>query len=743
MVLPAPSVPFRADGRLTVGSGVAAINDFALEIGGSPATGSVALTVAPQPRFDIALSTSRLDLDSWLPVLLRTGTTIAGVDMPIGLDFSAESAPLAGATLEHAKARFDLRDKDLVVRQASVVLPGQGRLQLSGHVVRDDPVHARFEGDAQLDAPLMRTTLRWLEEAMPGVLAPGLLADLPGGVLQRADVSAHVVTGGGEVWLSQLSGNVDDTPVFGTIGVKRGEPPAFTADLTVDRLSLGAWLPARPPALSDLSAFASRFDAELRLNIRHATFDGSTIDDLTLDTAIEAGGILLRRFEGNALGAHIVASGMLAGTGELSDGMLSIGTQHAIHLPEVLPSTWRGTPALWDGPAKLEVQAAGAPEALALKVRLSLADARLEATPTINLRSGEWNGTLTVRHPGARRLAVTLGLADQLGLTDLPGWLEEGSLSLVAHIAAAQGQFAVETFDLTAAALHASGTLALDQSGAEPHVTGLLYADALPLPPLNGSSDVPLPFGALHGWHGELRVEIGRLLAGARPVLRDTSAALTVANDTLRLDQFSANVDPGTLSGTFTIDAGSSPPALALQASLDNAAITGPLADAPVDLLSGRADGELQLSASGYSPAAILATLGGHTALMVVDGTMSGFDLLRTKQAVEHPDPMTAEATASSALSSGATGFDRLELSASLAHGDLSLDTGLLSAIAGEARFTGGASIASQSLDLRIAFQPALPDPPEIAIRLTGPLDRLHRTLDLANLARRMAELAH
>ena len=126
------------------------------------------------------------------------------------------------------------------------------------------------------------------------------------------------------------------------------------------------------------------------------------------------------------------------------------------------------------------------------------------------------------------------------------------------------------------------------------------------------------------------------------------------------------------------------------------------------------------------------------------DGTLSGFDMFRTKLAVDKPDPKTAEVAVSDALSTGATGFDRLELNASLAHGDVSLHTGLLSGIAGEARFTGGMNLATQALDIRIALQPALPNPPEIAIRLTGPLDHPNRTPELANLARWrwMAELA-
>ena len=64
----------------------------------------------------------------------------------------------------------------------------------------------RFDGDARLAAPVLRTTLRWLDAALPGTLPPRLLAALPDGVAQRAELSAHVVAGGGEVVLRRLAG---------------------------------------------------------------------------------------------------------------------------------------------------------------------------------------------------------------------------------------------------------------------------------------------------------------------------------------------------------------------------------------------------------------------------------------------------------------------------------------------------------------------------------------------------------
>ena len=95
----------------------------------------------------------------------------------------------------------------------------------------------------------------------------------------------------------------------GALGFKRGEPPVFTVDLSLDRLALDPWLPSHLPGLADLSRPVSGLDAELRLNIRHATLAGSTIEGLAVEAAIEAGNILLRRVEGTARGAHVVASG--------------------------------------------------------------------------------------------------------------------------------------------------------------------------------------------------------------------------------------------------------------------------------------------------------------------------------------------------------------------------------------------------------------------------------------------------
>ena len=729
ILLPAPSVPFRADGRLTIDNGLIAVDDLALEIGGSPASGEVALRIAPTQRLDLTLNAGRLDLDSWLPVMLNA----SGIEMPIGINVSAQAARLGGGLLEHVRVAIDLTGRDVVIRQASAVLPGNCGLQLTGRIDRDESAQLRFDGDARVGAPVLRTTLHWVEGALPDKLP-----QLPAGMWQHAALSAHVTAGARGIVLRQLVGKLDDAQVAGNLAYRRGEPPSLTAELSLDRLALDAWEPSRLLNPASLTSPMGGLDAELRLNVRHASLGTTPIDGLSVDAAIEAGNVQLRRAEGVARGMHFTVSGMLGG-GKLTDAKLSAETKDVAGVADLLPLSWQTGSALWHGPASLDIRAGGTPQALAADLRLDLADAQLEASPTVDLVSGRWNAAVALQHPGARRLIGALGPP---GLGGLPNWLGDGSLSLVAHLAGAPGRLSAEHFDLTAATLHTSGDLVLESRAGGPRVSGHIHADSITLPDPNVTSDVPLPVALLRGWQGDLALDIGELTGGSRLAMRDASARVSVSESKLTIDGFSAKLVSGAVSGGMSFDAASNPPSLAVQGGLNDVSVTGPLGAAPLDLLAGRVEGRLDVTASGFSPSAMLATLGGRAMLTVDDGTLSGLDLFRLKQAVQQSDPDKAQAAADDALQSGASGFDQLQLIGNVAHGDLGV-VGNLRGSSGEAHISGDVNLVNNMLDVRITLQPALPSPPEIAVHLTGPADQPTRVPELAGLARWMAALVH
>jgi hypothetical protein len=743
VLIPAPAIPFRADGRLSVGSGVAAVDDLMLEIGGSPAAGAVRLHFAQPQRLDIALAANRFDLDAWLPVLLRVETAIAASNVPIGVDIAAEAAPFAGGTVEHLRATYELTGNRLVLREASALLPGNGALRLRGRIDRIDAADPRFEGDARLEAPVLRTTLRWLAQAVPGGMLQTFVSRLPDGVAQRAELSAHVVAGSSDISVQRLSGALDDMRLSGDLEFKARYPPSLTADLSVDRLALDQWVPARLPELGDPVLPAITIDAAFRLNIRQAIWAGATFEGLTVDAAIDAGGVRLRRLEGATRGAMVIASGTLDRRGKLGNGKLSVVTRDATALAGLLPPDWRATPALWQGPAQLDMRAAGPLEKLAVELRLSLADARLEAHPNLDLVSGTWHSTFSLRHPAARQLAAALGLAEHHSLGDLPSLLGDGSLSLVAQIDGGAARLVVKEIDLAAAQVHAHGELAVDRQGVVSRLTGHLELDALALPLPDRGSDAPLPFGVLHGWAGDLRLGIGRLVVGGGPALTHVSGTLFVANDALRIENITAKFGTGTVSGSCAVNAAANPPSFVVGADLRDDTITSPLSNSAFDLLSGHADASVRLSASGYSPSAVLATLGGHATVRVNDGVASGFDLFRLKASLANPDAISAQAAANEALSRGTTGFDRLEFGATITHGDIVVDTGNLTGGAGAARLSGGMNLRTRVLEATIALRPAMPSAPEVTIHLSGPIDRPERASELAGLARWLAELPH
>jgi hypothetical protein len=736
LLLPTPAVPFRADGRLTVGSGLVAIDDLALELGGAPATGAVALRVAPNQRLDIALSAGRLDFAAWLPALLDAGTTVGGMDLPIGIDFSTASAELGGGTVQRVHATFDLAEGALLLREAEAVLPGNARLHLTGRVTRGEGSQQRFEGNAAFDAPVLRTTLRWLEGAAPGLL-PDTVERLPGAVLQHASVYAHVVADGSEVRLLQLGGNIDDSAVAGSIGFRNGKPPTIVAELSVGYVALDGWLPAWPLE-------PPHFDAALHLAIDAATLAGHDIRNAAIDGTIEDGTISLRHASAVVSRVILSAAGTLGKDGVVSNGAFTLEAADGARLRAALPQAWQATPALWQGPVKLAVQATGPPDALSMGIRLDLSDANLDARPVINLHNGQWNGELTIRHPGAPRFVSAIGLPERLGLPNLPQLLGDGSFSLTAQLSGTSNTVSAERFEMTAGDVRLAGRIALDASGALPRVSGQISTDALALPLPDGGSNVPMPVGILRGWTGELGVASGKLLIGSGPELHDVKATIAVTGDALRIEQLTAGLDGGTLTGSGVLNAAASPPLLVLQARLNGVAIGNPLIGPPVDLKSGAVSGSLDLSASGYSPATVLATLAGHIAVTISNGTLVGFDLPHMQTAMENPDAEALETAASDAMAGGTTAFDELQLAAVIDHGDLLLETARMKSASGEANASGDVNLPTQMMDLRIVLRPSASRPvPEIAIRLTGPLDHPQRTPELAGLARFVAERAH
>ena len=398
-LLPAPAVAWRAEGRLTAAGGLAVADELALDIAGSPARGAVALRVSPLPRLDLALTASRLDLDSWLPVLLhgRHG----GLDT--GIDLSAEAATLQGGTLRALRGAFDLGASGVAVRDVTAVLPGEASLRLTGSLGGAED-NRQFAGSAAIGLPDLRTTLHWLQAAH--LLAP---VTLPPEVLRAGELSAQVTADSRVLSLDGLTGTLDGTTVSGGLRVALGPHPELGMTVQLGRLELDPWLPAAPPSLPDIARLVSGYDLALHLQATHAGWRGMTADDVGLDVGAQAGRLTLTRLAGTVQGVHVAVSGSIGDAGRVTNGRVTVTAPQADALAQLLPARWALPSALFRGPISATLQAGGPPEQLALQLEVDLADAQLRRAAGAQPAGAElgWYGRATAS--GGAAAAGTAG----------------------------------------------------------------------------------------------------------------------------------------------------------------------------------------------------------------------------------------------------------------------------------------------------------------------------------------------
>jgi hypothetical protein len=281
-------------------------------------------------------------------------------------------------------------------------------------------------------------------------------------------------------------------------------------------------------------------------------------------------------------------------------------------------------------------------------------------------------------------------------------------------------------------------TLALD--GARPRLTGRFAADVLPLPLLPLRGPEPLGLDRLGALEADLALEAARVEAAGELVLEGAATGLKLAGGTLRLEGAQARLGGGALKGALAVDGAAAPPRLALEATLADAIISGPLFGLPLDLGAGRVEGSASLAAEGHSMAAILATLAGDATVAVRDGVLVGFDLAALQAAGGITDLRAAEAALRQALAGGATAFEQLAGKVRLEGGRAMLDgMRLATEGGGEAVATGAIDLGRGVLDLRVAARP-MAESAEIGLRLTGPVGAPRRLPELAAFLRWRAE---
>jgi hypothetical protein len=715
--MPSPAGPFRLAGRLNASAELIAADQLALEVGGLPARGSIALRLLPAPRLDVALVAGRLDLDGWVGAL-RQGQPRP---WPVAIDLSAEAAAFRGMTLRRLRGAAFLEDGRLTLSDVSVLLPGETELEFAGA-----SAGARLELGARFAGPDMRTTL----------VALGLpVEEVDPAVLRRGEGRLRLVLEDAQAAVPEFTATLGNVRLSGAGVLRHGPRPALGLGVTMDLLDLPRWLPNGLDPLQ-VGRTLGGIDLNLRLAADRVLLRDAVAERASLDAALEGGRMTLRRLSGRLAETDIAVSGVatLGPQLRLQDLNIEASGPSARGLVGLVPGTWPDRTALAGMPLSLRLSGGGPLDALALRAGAEFGELRLEASGTLDLPQRRGTASVTLRHPGAPRL---LSEAFRSGAG---AWLGEGSFSLVTALTASPQAIGAESFELVAGGLRARGALAL-AIAERPRLTGRIVAERLPLPFAGWRNADPLGLEALGEIDAEVAVEAARVEIGGL-VAEQASTTLRLSEGRLRAEALRLQIAGGRLEAAATLELRqAAAPRLALEGRLADASLGAPLFGVPIDLTAGRGDASFALEASGHSLSSVLGTLSGEARLTVRDGVVTGFDLAAAAQATVLPDPVAAERTTRRALLGGATAFDRLEAETRIADGRVRLREARLATEGGAtATLTGEVDLSRGSFDLQVLARPATPEAPDLGLRLTGPVDSPRALPETAAWARWRAE---
>jgi hypothetical protein len=359
-------------------------------------------------------------------------------------------------------------------------------------------------------------------------------------------------------------------------------------------------------------------------------------------------------------------------------------------------------------------------------VLADLNDLRAEGELRLDAPARALSATATLRHPSAPTLLTALGVPDS------EQFLDRGSLALTAHLTASHGHLAAPDFSLSAGVLRLYGSASLDLSGAVPAVDAQLHAETLALPGLSPHATEALPFDVLAGWQGRAQINATQLLVDLRPVAQNLAATLTLSGGVMAALPVTAELNGGKASLAAALDGQATPPTLVAQTNFSGvglpAASPAFLPQAP---FGGTLDASVAFTASGFSPAALLASASGAGQGTLTGISLPGIDLDRLAHLLAAHDAKRRPLLIA-ALSSGDTGPLSGPFALSLDQGALTLAPTHVQGRNGAIDLTGVFDLPDQSAETKYRVLATVPNAPALGVTLSGPWSTPHRTTDVA-----------
>ncbi|MSP51077.1 MAG: AsmA family protein [Alphaproteobacteria bacterium] len=360
-VLPALPGSVKIGATIVGASTDIAFNDINLQLGESKATGAVSVTLSAAPKFDVALSLNRVNLDDLIkastaaPAAVKPGAPAAQsaaspVEKPFAIPLSLtgtanveiEALSFKGGVIRQVRLEAGVAKGQVKLTRLAAQLPGGSDIALSGTLaaVKDEP---QFDGRVEATSDNMRQLMQWLASD---------LTDVPADQLRKFSLTARTRVNPQVMQLYDIDLHLDTARVTGGAAYALRARPSFSVDLALDRLNIDAYLPRSKSdsAKGSVSASAAKpapaarrddalpfaildtFDTNVKLKADSLMFRETAAQGLKLDMSLVGGQLTVRELSAVNIAGTALA---LAGTGANFRGVPSFAVNYNINAGDI------------------------------------------------------------------------------------------------------------------------------------------------------------------------------------------------------------------------------------------------------------------------------------------------------------------------------------------------------------------------------------------------------------------------
>ncbi|MHA1538043.1 MAG: AsmA family protein [Alphaproteobacteria bacterium] len=763
---------FELDADLSLAGSEVGFDRLKLRLDDLAASGSADISLAPSPRYRLAVNFARLDIDRLIARrraagnksrlrffrLLENGT--------LTLDIGVNALVYRREIIRKAKLRAVIGGAAARLESLTAQLPGAteivlgGRLDISG----DD---ARFDGRFSLNAANLRGVLDWL-----GVDVSRVPADRLRRAAGRGRIKASRL--GIEVFDSIL--DLDTSRLAGRWSLRLAGRPKARMVLRIDRLDLDAYLPRQRPRprktakQKNASAAGKRqakpararwrgpLDAEFDLRFGVLSYGGQTARAASIDGSFQRGVLYIKKASVSGLGG---VSGTVLGTVRGLPGRANFDLRfdgRAAALARAISLAGIKAPPALDrlGAVTAKGVVSGTRDLVKIGATIGLAGGEIELS-----------GDLVPRLVGGRYdLKFSLAHARLGDLVKLFDWApNQGGkeLGAVSVSATAIGNLAAASFSdikATLGGVPINGAVKLEFARIRPRLTGQLQTGALTweqilaapaaLVAMGNRKNLPQGFDLGKGWptgafnfdglkllDAELLVRPAAIAIGAHKI-EEPLIELILRDGVLDLRRLTGRLFGGDLALKIKLSASPKPgwQATLTMAGADLSKAAGLFAGQA--FTGGHLDLEAELTANGSNLREMVASLAGSVSLEMRQGIVRGFDLAGINQRIAgQADSIGLINLLTSGMTSGETRFTALSGKMTVRDGIGRFDDLALRAVGGAASARGKLDFIRRRIDGGAEFRfAAIPQSPPLRVNISGPAGGLRAVFRFNELQR-------